>query len=134
MTSDIESHAWPEIDEVLLARTMLLTTFRRSGVGVATPVWAAHIGARYLFTTPSSTAKVKRLAHTRRVTIGCGNGRGKPVKGPIIEALAARVNDPTLLPAFRGAMRKKGAIMSRVIEVMYKVKKDERLIYELQKP
>jgi uncharacterized protein len=134
MTNDIESREWPEIDEVLLARTMVLTTFRRSGVGMATPVWAAKIEGRYLFTTPSSTAKVKRLAHTKRVTIGCGNGRGKPVDGPVVEALAERVNDPTLLPTFRAAMRKKGALMSRVIEIMYKVKKDERLIYELKRP
>jgi uncharacterized protein len=126
---------WAELDAVLLEPTLVLTTFRRSGVGVPTGVWAARINGRYLLTTPSSTAKVKRLAHTERVTFESGDRRGRAIKGPVTEAIARRVVDPDILSAFRSAMRKKGPVMSRVIEIMYKLRrKDERLVFELTRP
>jgi uncharacterized protein len=130
MNDTHNSSTWPELDAAFAAPSVVLTTFRRSGVGVSTGVWGARIDGRYLFTTPSSTGKVKRLSHTQRVTFGSGDRRGKAVEGPIFDAVARRV-DGDVLPRFRAAMRSKGPIMSRVIEVMYKVKKDERLVYEL---
>jgi uncharacterized protein len=134
MSTDHTTNPWPELDVALAARSLMLTTFRRSGVGVPTAVWATTIGGRCYFTTPSSTAKVKRLSHTSRVTFGPGDRRGRAIAGPVTEAVATRVPDSSLLPTFRAAMRRKGPIMSRVIETMYKVKKDERLVYELTRP
>jgi uncharacterized protein len=123
---------WPALDAVLREPTLVLTTFRKSGIGVPTGVWAARIDGRYLFTTPSSTAKVKRLAHTEKVTFGPGDRRGRATQGPVTEAVARRIEDPAILMAFRSAMRRKGAVTSRVIELMYTVKrKDERLVFEL---
>lgn len=127
------TQTWPELDMALQAKTLVVTTFRRSGVGVPTGIWAAKLGDQYYFTTPSTTAKVKRLAHTQRVTFGPGDSRGRVAAGPVTEAVAVPAS-ADLLPAFRSAMRTKGAIMSRVIELMYKVKKDQRLVYELTRP
>ena len=129
-----QPNPWPELDEVLRARTLLLTTYRKSGEPVATPVWAANINGRYYFTTPSSTAKVKRLARNDRVGVACGDPRGRPIAGPSFAARALTVDDVGLLVPFRAAMRKKGPFMSRVIETMYLVKKDQRLLYELVRP
>lgn len=128
-----QTEPWAELDKVLSGKTLVLTTFRRSGVGVPSGVWAAKIDGRYYFTTPSSTGKVKRLAHTNRVTFGPGDSRGRAVPGAVVDAVATPAS-ADLLPAFRAAMRAKGAIMSRVIELMYKVKKDQRLVYQLTRP
>jgi uncharacterized protein len=50
-----------------------LTTFRRTGAGVATPVWVVLDGDAMLVTTPSGSGKVKRLRHTSRVKVQpCG--------------------------------------------------------------
>ena len=47
---------------------ILLTTFRRDGTPVSTPVWAVDLGdARIGFWTSSGSGKAKRLAHTDRV-------------------------------------------------------------------
>ena len=46
-----------------------LTTFRRSGQGVPTPVWVVHDGGALAVFTPTGTGKLKRIAHTRRQVI-----------------------------------------------------------------
>jgi len=46
-----------------------LTTFRRNGTPVATPVWIAPDGDDLLIITVDETGKTKRLAHTARVEL-----------------------------------------------------------------
>jgi len=65
---------------------MLLTTFRRDGTPVATPVWVTAFGEdRVAFWTSSGSGKAKRLAHTQRVIVQpCDvRGRVKPETEPI---------------------------------------------------
>jgi hypothetical protein len=44
-----------------------VTTFRRDGTPVPTPVWIAQDGDALVVTTPAGTGKVKRLRHDPRV-------------------------------------------------------------------
>ncbi len=46
-----------------------LTTFRRSGQPVPTPVWIAPDGDALVVTTPADSGKVKRLRHDPRVEL-----------------------------------------------------------------
>jgi len=46
-----------------------LTTFRRSGEPVSTPVWVVPNKSALLVTTQLSTGKIKRLRHTSRVEL-----------------------------------------------------------------
>ncbi|MBL7497119.1 PPOX class F420-dependent oxidoreductase [Frankia sp. CNm7] len=66
-------------------RFLSLTTYRRDGTPVATPVWTVADGQRLLVWTNGTTAKVKRLRHTDRVLLaGCdarGNVQGASVLG-----------------------------------------------------
>jgi PPOX class probable F420-dependent enzyme len=50
-------------------RFISLTTFRRSGEPVSTPVWVVPNGSALLVTTELSTGKIKRLRHTSRVEL-----------------------------------------------------------------
>jgi uncharacterized protein len=59
--------------------TALLTTFRASGEGVATPVSIALEGGRAYFVTAADTGKVKRLAREPRVTLAPCTVSGKVV-------------------------------------------------------
>jgi uncharacterized protein len=69
-------------------RYMLLTTFRRDGTPVATPVWVTHYHEQSVaFWTSSGSGKAKRLAHTQRVTVQPSDARGR-VK-PRTEAVGA---------------------------------------------
>jgi uncharacterized protein len=82
-----------------------LTTFKRDGTPVATPVWCVPVdGATFGFWTSSGSGKAKRLAHTDRVVAQpCDNrgrlktgttpedGRARLVTGPELEAIRTRV-------------------------------------------
>ena len=55
------------------ARFVSLTTFRRSGERVSTPVWVGRDGASLVVLTPAASGKVKRLRHDPRVEVRpCG--------------------------------------------------------------
>ena len=60
-----------------------LTSFRRDGTGVATPVWFVEADGRLLVETDASSYKVRRIRHDPRVTIApctaTGRLRGTPV-------------------------------------------------------
>ena len=44
-----------------------LTTFRRTGEGVPTPVWVVPDGDALAVFTPAGTGKLERIAHTPRI-------------------------------------------------------------------
>ena len=55
------------------ARFVSLTTFRRSGEAVSTPVWVGREGASLVVLTPTDSGKVKRLRNDPRVELRpCG--------------------------------------------------------------
>ncbi len=59
-----------------------LTTYRRSGEAVASPVWVAGLDdGRLGFYTTKGTGKTKRLQHTSRVTLQPCSRSGKLKKG-----------------------------------------------------
>ena len=70
-----------------------LTTFRKTGEPVPTPVWfAERDGTIYLFTFPGA-GKVKRISHTARVTLAPCTLNGK-VTGPTVEGKARVLTEP----------------------------------------
>jgi PPOX class probable F420-dependent enzyme len=64
-----------------------LTTFRRTGVPVPTPVWAAPDSDTLVVWTRADSGKVKRLRHTARVTVAPCDFRGR-TQGPAADAVA----------------------------------------------
>jgi PPOX class probable F420-dependent enzyme len=85
------------------AEYVSLTTFRRSGEAVATPVWAAPDGGTLVVWTRADSGKVKRLRHTSRVTVAPCDVRGR-VTGPAVDGVGAfvdRADRPAALAALR---------------------------------
>src|SRR5260370_42351 len=66
---------------------MSLSTLRRDGRPVATPVWFAVDGDRILVWSGASEGKVKRIRNNSRVMVAVCDYKGK-VKGPAFEATA----------------------------------------------
>ena len=61
---------------------MLLTTFKRGGAPVPSPVWVVPLdGGTVGFYTSSGSGKAKRLAHTARVTVQPSDARGRTKPG-----------------------------------------------------
>ena len=74
-------------DHLAGEKHILLTTFRRDGTPVATPLWhAVRDGTVYTSTMPS-TGKVKRIRNNPDVTISACTMRGR-VTGPTYAARA----------------------------------------------
>jgi PPOX class probable F420-dependent enzyme len=67
---------------------VLLTTFRRSGERVSTPVWVARDGDHLVVITPAGTGKVKRIAANTAVEVTPCDRRGRPK--PWASTLAGR--------------------------------------------
>ena len=69
-----------------------LTTFRRNGEPVSTPVWIAADGESLVVTTPASSGKVKRLRRDPRVELRPCSRSGKVAEGaPEVSATATVV-------------------------------------------
>ena len=83
-------------------RYVSLTTFRRSGEPVSTPVWAAPFENGLVVGTFSEAGKIKRIRATDRVTVAPCNFRGL-LRGPAVEA-QARVLDPEEYSAATAAL------------------------------
>ncbi|MFC7490732.1 MULTISPECIES: PPOX class F420-dependent oxidoreductase [unclassified Knoellia] len=69
-----------------------LTTFRRNGTPVSTPVWIAPDGDDLLIVTVDETGKTKRLAHTARVELRPCDVRGNVPPNAPRYAARARVD------------------------------------------
>jgi PPOX class probable F420-dependent enzyme len=62
----------------ITGKYLSITSYRRDGSGVSTPVWFAAEGDRLLVMTDSKSGKVKRIRRNPYVTIAPCSGRGKP--------------------------------------------------------
>jgi hypothetical protein len=100
-------------------RYMLLTTFRRDGTPVATPVWVAPYDEQSVaFWTGSGSGKAKRLAHTQRVTVQPSDARGRVVPGTEPVEATARVVSGEELEAIRRRVIAKYGYQARVTKVL----------------
>lgn len=84
----------PQLQAIGRRRYMSLTTFRRSGAGVATAVWVAPQGDGLVVTTGAATGKVKRLRREPRVELRECTRTGRVRDGaPVVRARARIVSD-----------------------------------------
>ncbi len=82
-----------------------LTTFRRNGMPVATPVHIVVDGDVAYFRTWDTTGKAKRLRHTSAVQVAPSTARGRPV-GQAIAAQASLLGGDDSAQAARMLARK----------------------------
>ena len=96
-------------------RYISLTTFRRDGRAVATPVWFVRDGNRILVWTGATTGKAKRIRHNPHVTVAACTMRGA-VTGPTFTATA------TFLPAgewprVQALLNRKYGLIKRLLDL-----------------
>jgi PPOX class probable F420-dependent enzyme len=98
---------------------LLLTTFKRSGDPVATPIWIVGLhNGTYGFWTSSGSGKAKRLAHTERVTLQPCDARGKITAGSAVSTGAARFADDAELGEIRAKVVAKYGFMTKVTKLL----------------
>jgi len=69
-------------------RYALLTTFRKSGEGVGTPIWFALVNGKLYIITEGDSGKAKRIRNNPRVTLAPCNQSGSQTFGPPVEGRA----------------------------------------------
>jgi uncharacterized protein len=72
---------------------VLLTTYRKDGRAVSTPLWVVPDGPGLAFWTPTGTGKLKRIRNSGRVTVQPCDFRGNP-HGEALDAQAT-IGDAT---------------------------------------
>ena len=97
-------------------RFVSLTTFRRSGEPVTTPVWVARDGDALVVTTPEASGKVKRLRNSPRVEIRPCSRMGRVEEGAeAVAGVAEVLADESSLEYLTGIIRRKYGIEYRVV-------------------
>ena len=81
------------MDELGAARYISLTTYKRDGTPVATPVWVAPSDHGYVLTSGPETWKARRLRRDPRVRVQACDGRGRVKPGAAIYTGTGTVKD-----------------------------------------
>lgn len=74
-------------EEIADGKYVSLTTFKKDGTPVATPLWGARDGDRLLVWTTADSWKVKRIKRNATVTVAPCSARGK-VTGDAVDGVA----------------------------------------------
>lgn len=100
-----------------------LTTFRRDGTPVATPVWLAGDGDAIVVVTGADTGKVKRLRHTSRVLVVPCDARGRSKLGAVeVEGLAELLTAPGEIDRAAGLVRKRYGFQYTLAALSYRLR------------
>ncbi|MCX5150448.1 PPOX class F420-dependent oxidoreductase [Streptomyces sp. NPDC048550] len=95
------------LDELDQGKYVSLTTFRKDGTPVATPVWAVADGGELYVWTRSDSWKVKRIRNNGRVTVSACDVRGRVAEGaPVLEGEARLLDEAGLKRVRRLMLRK----------------------------
>lgn len=119
----------PDLHSVLGGQQfILLTTFRRTGVGVPTPVWFALEGDRVYVLTDPKSGKVKRIRNNGRVQFAPCTFNGKR-RGPMLDGMARILSAEERQKAI-DALNKKYGLTKRLLD-LFERHLDKRVYFEI---
>jgi hypothetical protein len=124
----------PVFDEYRKQRTVLLTTRKRDGTTVGTPVnIALGLDGRAYFRTWSATGKAQRIRNFPQVWIAPCTVRGH-VTGPQRQATAVLLSGPEAGVAARALSGKYPLLQGLLVPVFHRFTKKTTVHYELLPP
>jgi PPOX class probable F420-dependent enzyme len=100
---------------------MSLTTFRKDGQPVPTPVWFARAGDKLYVFSDASAGKIKRIRNTSRVTVAPCTLRGD-VLGPPLEATARILGSPAERKLADDALLRKYGLTMRALRLLDRIR------------
>ena len=112
------------------AKTILLTTYKRDGTAVATPVSLAFDGERAYFRSYDKAWKTKRLRHNPAVQAAPATLRGKPT-GPAIGARATLLDGEQARVAARALARRHRVLQAILVPAAHRLMRYRTMHYEL---
>jgi PPOX class probable F420-dependent enzyme len=112
------------------AKTILLTTYKRDGTAVSTPVSIAFDGDRAFFRSYDKAWKTRRLRHNPRVQVHPSTLRGKAT-GPAIQARATLLDGEQARIAARALARRHRVLQAILVPAAHRLMRYHTMHYEL---
>jgi PPOX class probable F420-dependent enzyme len=106
------------------AKYVALSTYRRDGTAVSTPVWFVTDGDRLLVWTDATSGKVRRIRSNPRVGVAACDVRGRPRSTAVMGE--ARVLDDSIGPEVHRLLRRKHRIVKPIIDAWNRVSRGVR--------
>ena len=113
-----------ETDRLAAERYVVLTTFRRDGRAVPTPIWVAGLDGELVLWSVREAGKVKRIRNGGRVEVQACDVRGQKTHGAKV-AGQARLLDAAETEQVRRAIARKYGIVGRVTMFFSKLRGPE---------
>jgi hypothetical protein len=111
-------------------KTILLTTYKRDGTPVGTPVSIAFDGDRAFFRSYHKAWKTKRLRNNPNVQVAPATVKGTPT-GPALDARATLLDGDEAHVAARALARRHRVLQAVAVPVMHRVARYRTMHYEL---
>jgi PPOX class probable F420-dependent enzyme len=115
------------------SRYTALTTYRRDGRAVTTPVWTVALGGRVYLVTAASTGKARRLRATGRVRFAPCNASGRRILGAWSEGTGRIVHDAARREEALAALQRKYGWQMSLAMLVYRLRGShrDRVVLEL---
>ena len=128
--STMSSNRRSAFDPLRQTKTIALTTFRRDGTSVTTPVSIAFDGERAFFRTWHKAWKAKRLANNPAVEIAPSSLGGRAT-GPAIRARARLLGGDEARLAARALARRHRVLQALLVPAAHRLMRYRTMHYEL---
>src|SRR5579859_1545892 len=103
------------------AKTILLTTYKRDGTGVPTPVSIAFDGDQAFFRSFDKAWKTRRIRNNPRVEAARCTLRGKPI-GPAVRARATLLDGERSAAAAKALARRHRVLHGMLVPLFHRVR------------
>jgi uncharacterized protein len=120
----------PDLAPLQRTKTILLTTYKRDGTPVATPVSIAFAGDRAFFRSYDKAWKTKRLRNNPQVEVAASTLRGKPT-GPPVHARATLLNGEQAGIAAQALARRHRVLHGLLVPRAHRLMRYQTMHYEL---
>jgi hypothetical protein len=111
-------------------KTILLTTYKRDGTAVGTPVSIAFDGDRAFFRSYHKAWKTKRLRNNPGVQVAPSTLRGRPT-GPAVQARAALLDGAQARLAATALARRHRLLQGILVPLSHRLMRYQTMHYEL---
>ncbi|HEY2692567.1 MAG TPA: PPOX class F420-dependent oxidoreductase [Streptosporangiaceae bacterium] len=119
--------------QVREAKTILLTTFKRDGTPIGTPVSVAFDGDRAFFRSYDKAWKTKRLRRNPQVEVAPSTLLGKPT-GPPVAARAILLDGEQAEVAAHALARRHPVLQGVLVPTAHRMRHYRTMHYELSQP
>lgn len=126
----LEGMTNPELDSLRQTKTILLTTYKRDGSPVDTPVSIAFDGDRAFFRSYNKAWKTKRLKNNLDVEVAPATLAGKAT-GPAIHAHAHLLGGDDAKQAAKALAKRHHVLQAVLVPAMHRLMRYRTMHYEL---